>query len=51
MCYKFCPNFNLFFVSEKKKKKKKGKIIALCQEDCKQDNCQLFNQILLRQLR
>ena len=23
MCYQFCPNFNLFFVSVKKKKKKK----------------------------
>ena len=27
-------------------KEKKGTFIALCQEDCKQDNWQLFNQIL-----
>ena len=43
-----CPNFNLFFVFAKEKK---GKIIALCQEDCKQGNCQLFNQILSWKLR
>ena len=35
----FCPNFNLFFVSVKIKK---GKFIALCQEDCKQDNSCTF---------
>ena len=51
MCYQFCLNFNLFFVSIKEKKKKKGKIIALCQEDCKRDNCQIFNQILSRKLK
>ena len=52
MRYQFSPNFNLFFMSVKdKKKEKKGQSIALCQEDSKQDNFQLFNQILSRKLR